>query len=129
MSGIADPLAWVERAEEDYAIARFALRRKPPFTYSACFHAQQCAEKYLKALLVAGGYTFSKVHDLLVLHDECARAGIIVAISDDHLSTLSYFAVRVRYPGDDPIEDEARQAVKIAGSVRKFAQKWMGLNR
>ena len=55
MSGIADPLAWVERAEEDYAIARFALRRKPPFTYSACFHAQQCAEKYLKALLVHVG--------------------------------------------------------------------------
>lgn len=32
---------------------------------------------------MVGGYTFSKVHDLLVLHDECARAGIIVAVSDE----------------------------------------------
>jgi HEPN domain-containing protein len=127
MSEITDPLSWVERAEEDFAMARLALRRKTPFTYSACFHAQQSAEKYLKALLVAGDHDFPKVHDLLVISDECARSGILVAVSDDLLSTLSYYAVRVRYPGEDPTPDEARQAVEIAKSVRKFARRWMGL--
>jgi HEPN domain-containing protein len=129
MSDINDPLSWVERAEEDFAMARFALRRQPPFTYSACFHAQQCAEKYLKALLVASGHAFSKVHDLLVLSDECVQAGIFVAISDDLLSGLSYYAVRVRYPGDAPTSDEARQAVEIARSVRRFVRKWLGLGK
>ncbi len=52
MSDPTDPLAWVDRAEEDYLLARFALRRKKPLTYGACFHAQQCAEKYLKAILI-----------------------------------------------------------------------------
>lgn len=52
MTEINDPLAWVARAEEDFALARSAWRRKQPLTYGACFHAQQCAEKYMKALLV-----------------------------------------------------------------------------
>jgi HEPN domain-containing protein len=56
--------AWIERAEEDYAIARSALRRKLPLTYIACFHAQQCAEKYLKALLVSRGQSFPIVEHL-----------------------------------------------------------------
>ncbi|OIO97498.1 MAG: hypothetical protein AUK03_02425 [Anaerolineae bacterium CG2_30_64_16] len=108
-------------------MARFALRRKIPFTYSACFHAQQCAEKYLKALLVSGGHAFSKVHDLLVLSDECAQAGILVAVSEDLLSSLSYYAVRVRYPGEDPTPDEAREAIDTARAVRRFARQWLGL--
>jgi HEPN domain-containing protein len=44
MSDEHDPLAWVQRAEEDYAVAQSSLRRKRPFTYIACFHAQQCAD-------------------------------------------------------------------------------------
>jgi len=127
MSDPNDPLAWVARAEEDYAVARSALRRRNPFTFAACFHAQQCAEKYMKAMLVAGAYAFSKVHDLLVLNGECARAGIFLMMSEDQLSSLSYFAVRVRYPGDDPTPDEAREAVEIAKTVRRFARKWLGL--
>ena len=53
MSESTDPLAWVHRAEEDWLLARSALRRKVPLIYGATFHAQQCAEKYLKALLVS----------------------------------------------------------------------------
>lgn len=30
MSDVNDPLAWVERAEEDYAVARVSIRRKRP---------------------------------------------------------------------------------------------------
>ena len=77
MSDERDPLAWVERAEEDYAVAQSSLRRKRPFTYSACFHAQQCAEKYLKAMLVAGEHGFPKTHDLLLLNELCSKAGIL----------------------------------------------------
>lgn len=127
MSDANDPLAWAERAEEDYIMARSALRRKKPLTHAACFHAQQCAEKYLKAMLIASGYPFSKVHDLLVLGDECARAGIFLSMSDDLLSSLSYYAVRARYPGEDPTHDEAREAIDIAKLVRRFARGFLGV--
>lgn len=127
MSDITDPLSWVKRAEEDYALARLALRRKKPLAYGACFHAQQCAEKYLKAILVSRGIAFAKVHDLLLLYDQCEKAGILVAVDPKQLNTLSDYAVRVRYPSDEPTPEDAREAVKIAKSVRRFARKLLGV--
>lgn len=129
MSEPTNPLAWVQRAEEDYAIAAASVRRKQPWTYGACFHAQQCAEKYLKAILVAHGQEFPKVHDLLALNTLCVQAGILTGFDPAHLDVLSAYAVRVRYPGDDPTAEEARQAVQIAKSVRKLARDWLGLTK
>lgn len=129
MSEPTNPLSWVERAEEDYAIAAASTRRKKPWTYGACFHAQQCAEKYLKAILVAHGQDFPKVHDLLALNTLCVQAGILTGFDATRLDLLSAYAVRVRYPGDDPTPDEARQAVEIAKSVRKLARRWLGLTQ
>jgi len=127
MNDVTDPLSWVQHAEEDYALARSALRRKQPLVYGACFHAQQCAEKYLKAMLVARGREFSKIHDLLVLNGECAQAGILLPMPEDQLSILSSYAVRVRYPGDTPTPDEAREALATARAVRRFARKLLGV--
>jgi HEPN domain-containing protein len=75
MSEVNDPRAWAERAEEDFELARSSLKRRKPFTASACFHAQQCAEKYIKALL---------------------------------------YAVRTRYPGEEPTLSEAKEALSHA---------------
>lgn len=122
MSDPSDPLAWVARAEEDYAMARSALRRKHPLAYSACFHAQQCAEKYLKALLVEKAYAFPKTHDLLVLSGLCENVGITLPTSARHLHILSDYAVWTRYPGEDPAVEDAHEAVDIAREVRRFAR-------
>ncbi len=122
-----DPQAWAARAEEDYLLVRSALRHKKPLTYGACFHAQQCAEKYLKAILIDRDQPFPKTHDLLALSDLCARAGIFVAIDADQLDVLSAYAVQVRYPGQDPTPEEAQEALKIAKSVRRFARKLLGI--
>jgi HEPN domain-containing protein len=122
-----DPIAWVKRAEEDYAAVQSSLRRKLPLTYIACFHAQQCAEKYLKAMLVVGKRKFPKTHDLLLLNDQCSKAGIFLGIDLKDLNTLSDYAVRVRYPGDDPTPDEAREALTIAKAVRRFARKFLNV--
>ena len=129
MSEPTNPLAWVERAEEDFAIAVASVRRKKPWTYGACFHAQQCAEKYLKAILVANGQEFPKVHDLLALNTLCEQAGMLTGLDPARLDVLSAYAVRIRYPGDDPTPDEARQAVEIARSVRRLARIWLGLGK
>ena len=68
MSDPTDPLAWASLAEDGLAMARSALRRRRPLAQMACFHAQQAAEKYLKALLVRAGHAFPKTHDLRALH-------------------------------------------------------------
>lgn len=129
MSEPTNPLSWVERAEEDYAIALASTRRKKPWTYGACFHAQQCAEKYLKAILVAHGQEFPRVHDLLALNTLCVQADILIGFDTTRLDLLSAYAVRVRYPGDDPTLDEARLAVETARSLRKLARRFLGLTK
>lgn len=127
MSKTTDPLAWAALAEEDYLLARSALQRKKPLRYGACFHAQQCAEKYLKAILVFRERAFPKTHDLLALSNLCTQAGVIVPINPDELDRLSACAVQVRYPGDEPTLEEARQAMETAKAVRRFARKFLGL--
>jgi len=122
MSELIDPLAWVYRAEEDWLLARSALRRKVPLTYGATFHAQQCAEKYLKALLVSRRQAFPRTHDVVALHDLCLRHGLRIPIDPDQLERLAAYAVQVRYPGEDPTPDEAREAVQIAQEVRRWAR-------
>ena len=42
--------------------------RKYPSYDAAVFHAQQCAEKYLKARLEEAAVGFARTHDLLMLH-------------------------------------------------------------
>jgi HEPN domain-containing protein len=103
------------------------MRYKTPLTVSACFHAQQCAEKYLKALLVAKGQTFPKTHDLPALSTLCAQAGVLVEVSPAQLGTLSLYAVQGRYPGGEPTLVEAKEAVGIARTVRRFARRVLGV--
>ncbi len=127
MSDATDPRVWAEYAEEDYAMARMALRRKQPLTHSACFHAQQCAEKYLKALLVAKGEIFPKTHDLVTLNNLCTRAGILLGVDSAQLHTLSLYAVQARYPDEELILDEAKEALETTKAVRRFARQLLGL--
>jgi HEPN domain-containing protein len=125
MPDSTDPQAWVARAEEDYALARSALRRRVPLTYGATFHAQQCVEKYLKALLVARGQPFPRTHDVVALSDLCHQNGIIISVDLESLERLAAYAVQVRYPGEGPSVAEAKEALQVAMAVRRFASKWL----
>jgi HEPN domain-containing protein len=127
MSGVPDPLAWVALAEEDYTLARSCLRRRTPLLYGACFHAQQAAENYFKAVLIARGHTFPRIHDLVRLNAYCAQTGSPIPIPDADLDLLGSHAVEVRYPGVAVTVADARQAVSIAGAVRRAARRELGL--
>lgn len=127
MSDVTDPLEWVAKAEGDYTMMLSAIRRKNPVTFAACFHAQQCVEKYLKAMLIAKKKTFPKIHDLLQLSVLCEQAGIIVPVAEDSLDRLTKFAVVSRYPGNVPTSNQARDALETAKAVRKFARKFLNV--
>lgn len=61
---------WVAKAEGDFTTAMRELRaRKLPNYDSACFHAQRCAEKYLKARLQEEEIAFPRTHSLVILLD------------------------------------------------------------
>jgi len=58
---------WVRKAEEDYHVAVKVHRGDDPFPNAVCFHCQQAAEKYLKALMEECGLGVPKTHDLVAL--------------------------------------------------------------
>ncbi len=123
----SNPLDWAAKAESDFDMARRALRGKIKRTDAAVFHAQQCAEKYFKALLVAEGVAFPRTHDLIILNHLCLSNGISTNFDAQQLEFLSGFAVLARYPGREPSFEEAREAIAIARSVRAFARRWLGV--
>lgn len=105
--------AWLGKAGADAISARreFRARNRPNFD-SACFHAQQCVEKTIKALLELRGVPFRKVHDLVVLLAECPQVAPFAELLRDDLELLSQYAVIFRYPGADATRDQAGAAIK-----------------
>jgi len=111
---------WVTKAEHDLQNAAHTLRLgdSGPLD-TVCFHAQQCVEKYLKALLSLHEIDFYRTHDisaLLVLLPIHLRP----ELTPEEQARLGDYAVVMRYPGDyEPVSlAEAEQAVKIARRVR-----------
>ncbi|MDQ2830508.1 MAG: HEPN domain-containing protein [Chloroflexota bacterium] len=85
---------WITKAEGDLASALRDYRaRKAPNYDGACFHAQQCAEKYLKALLQDNGIAFGKTHDLLILYKPLLSIDPLWATMHDDLDKLTAYAV------------------------------------
>lgn len=104
---------WIEKAEDDWRVAQKVYRaRKDPSYDAACFHTQQCAEKYLKAILNEAGQFFAQTHNLIDLHNQCLllAPGWKVLLLD--LSVLNAFAVDYRYPGKSATKSQAKDAIK-----------------
>jgi HEPN domain-containing protein len=118
---------WIEHAEDDYENAKIVIRRRKPSVYGSCFHAQQCAEKYMKALLVFKGRSFPMTHDLLIINNLLISEGIFIGLPEDDLDALSRFAVATRYPGDKPTIEDAKEAISLARAIRKFSRAYLGL--
>lgn len=111
---------WIAKAENDLlnAVHTLKLGARCP-TDTVCFHAQQCAEKYLKALLTLRGIDFPKTHDLEALTARF-RNGARPSAKPDDLARLTRYATVTRYPGGEDITlGEARRAIAAARRVRR----------
>ena len=113
---------WVAKAEGDFTTALREYRaRKSPNYDAACFHAQQCAEKYLKALLQEENIAFDKTHDLVKLLSLLPTM-IGLAALRGNLAMLSAAAVEYRYPGECAIRETAKESIATCESVRHEAR-------
>ena len=117
-------LGWMQRARPDLQLARAALRARGVLPEDACFHAQQCAEKALNALLLHREIAFPKTHAIEVLLDLLKASGMTIPESVDEAFELSDYAVQSRYPGEwEPVtKTEARQAIDQAALVLAWVE-------
>lgn len=119
---------WVSKAEGDFAILERECRaRKNPSYDGACFHAQQCAEKYLKARLCEAGLPFGKIHDLVALLERVLDVEPALETYREDLAYLSDFAVTFRYPGDSADRESAIDARRRCRRFRCVAREALGL--
>ena len=112
---------WLAKAEEDYGVAEHLVSENTPYLGVVGFHAQQAAEKYLKALLVRHQIEFPKTHNLGELLELLQIKEPAISASLHSITALNPYGVNVRYPGDVPhlTPDEAKTAVSLATQVRE----------
>ncbi len=123
-------IEWTEKAERDFATASREFRvRKMPNYDAVCFHSQQCAEKYLKAILQQKNISFGKTHNLTTLQDLILPNEPAWELMRPNLERLNVFAVEVRYPGESADKPIAREALSLCRAIRKRARISLGLEK
>lgn len=116
---------WIQKAENDLvtAVHTLKLRRKCP-TDTVCYHAQQCVEKYVKALLTLLNIDFPRTHDLTILARRLPKEVKLTSTLEE-LDRMTEYAITSRYPGDYEVISlaEARKAVQIARQIRQAVRR------
>jgi HEPN domain-containing protein len=121
--------AWVRKAEEDRRVVLVLRSGRRAVHSSICFHCQQMAEKYLKALIHERGAVVPRTHD-------CERLVNLLAPTDAALSRfrraaqgLTRFAVDPRYPDlfSTPAASHSRAAWNAAERIRAEVRRRLGL--
>jgi HEPN domain-containing protein len=118
---------WVRKAEADFRAAERLASAKPPVNDPLCFHCQQTAEKYLKALLEEQGIAIPRTHDLDLLLSRLLPQQPSLASLKRVLNILTQYAVEYRYPGLHASSRQARSAFAHATRVREHARRALGL--
>lgn len=121
---------WVRCAEEDFDVAGALLRRRTRTAANSIgFHAQQCAEKYLKARMDEAGMSIPRTHDLMALLQLLLPVEPLWASFAPALRRLNDYAVKFRYPGHLATRADAREALRVCRSVRADIRIGLGLAR
>lgn len=95
----------------------------------ACFHAQQAAEKALKAVMCLHGMEFRRTHDLEALADLLRAVDVVPPVDGHALRCLTPYAVEFRYD-DETIHlisgEAAGQLVGLllAWTEEQIASQW-----
>lgn len=87
---------WVQKAESDFKAAGLLLKAGDDYLFRVAFHAQQAAEKYLKAFLVWHQIEFPKTHDIGKLIT--LATDVVPGLADISGESNNPDAVRCRLP-------------------------------
>ena len=111
---------WLLKAESDLANARMCLVAECSLD-TACFHAQQAAEKCIKAYLTAYEIDFPFIHNLEKLIDLCVQRDPSFLSTSVLGQELTPYAVELRYDAEFwPSADVTRQAIESALAIRNL---------
>lgn len=111
---------WLRKAESDLTALRFCIAGRAALDV-ACFHAQQAAEKFLKAYLTYCDIRFPFVHNLEQLADICEARDPSFHKIKKVAQTLTPYAVELRYDDEFwPTIATAQSAAKAVHRIKRF---------
>lgn len=109
---------WFRKADSDLADARRSVASEGPYD-TACFHAQQAVEKYLKGYLAWREQAIPRTHDLEELQRLCAEQEAMPELTALDLTELTAYGVELRYDTEFwPSQPTAAEAIALAERVR-----------
>ncbi len=117
------PQEWLNHAKSDLRLAHLAAMDELVRREQACFHAQQAAEKAIKAALVWAGIEFPLTHDIEELLEIVDSSGITAPKEVQGAGLLTPYAVEFRYPGSwiEISETDLQEALQTAEQVVAWA--------
>lgn len=111
------------KAASDLTAVELCLERNTALD-AACFHAQQAAERYLKAYLIAMDVDFPSIHELEKLIGLCVGCDPAFATIKTRGQNLTPYAVVLRYDvGFWPSAEIARDARDAALAIEDFVMR------
>ncbi len=120
---------WVAKAEADYSTATRELKATESPNFDAvCFHAQQCVEKLMKALLIHLGIVPPRTHDLAELDRLLTPACTKWSWPVQELRFLTRASIDFRYPGESADREDATESLQIAARLRERLRTLLGLS-
>ncbi len=123
--------AWLESAEADLRTMQRLLGDED-LTHVVAFHAQQCVEKSLKALLEFQDCPVPRDHSTIRLYG-LVRDILRTELDRDILTDLDDLYIDARYPGElgllphgRPTLEDARRFYEFAAEVYQNARRIIG---
>ena len=114
--------SWLRKADSDLANIRACLAAEEAFD-TACSHAQQAAEKVLKAYLVAHDIEFPFLHNIEKLLEMCAQKDPAFLEFMTIGQEFTPYAVELRYDEEFwPDRATVTQALAGAERIRDFVR-------
>ena len=120
--------AWLFKAENDLKSAKKLMDGEPAVPDTAIYHAQQCAEKALKAYLSFKLQPVQRTHDVEFLVGLCSEIDKNFSRLLDHARILSPYSAAFRYPDIilEPDKEDVFEAIEKASEVLAFVKGTIG---
>jgi len=114
----------LRHAKSDLAVAQGVESNPDVLPNQSAFHAQQAAEKAIKAVMIHEGIAFPLTHDLKDLIKRWTSSGRVWPPALVDVKTLNPYAVESRYPGyvHQISRAEVRAAIEMAEQVVAWAE-------
>lgn len=117
---------WLEKAAEDLTVAHLVFNEG--YMAHACFLAQQCIEKSLKAYLLYSSSTYPRTHKLVDLLGQCENLEPAFSQFQSDCIVVDQYYIPTRYPngvpgglpGGTPGQTEAQESLDIAERILRF---------